>query len=164
MSAAPLKQHRCGLAARPPQSIRAHMSAAPLKQYASEPALARWINHPRSHERGPVEAQMLTAVSRIHARSIRAHMSAAPLKRIAAGDEDRRHPAIRAHMSAAPLKPPKLARLNRQPLKDHPRSHERGPVEANLPLAITASKTPHPRSHERGPVEATVTGPPMWSA
>ena len=87
--------------------LRAHMSAAPLKQFREPFVHGGHVVTPRSHERGPVEAWQRPAARNSRWRTLRAHMSAAPLKLRLVG-----------HVHPVP--------------RGTPRSHERGPVEASL--------------------------------
>ena len=61
-------------------TIRAHVSAAPLKplEFWLTPRMP--VTFPRSRERGPVEARR-TVRFRLESTYFRAHVSAAPLKR-----------------------------------------------------------------------------------
>ena len=86
--------------------FRAHMSAAPLKRFSVAYTFATLAFLPRSHERGPIEADSL------------------PLR-------TRRQTPFRAHMSAAPLKPEE-GREAELLVERLPRSHERGPIEARV--------------------------------
>ena len=88
-------------------------------------------------------------------RVIRDQLIAAPLKRGRPGHAAR--PAarvIRDQLIAAPLKLP-LPALSPPGTRRHPRSADRGPIEAPLTRYIQGSgSASHPRSADRGPIEA----------
>src|SRR5579883_2980962 len=88
------------------QYFRAHLSAAPLKQYKGQYSHSSKREFPRSPERGPIEATQ-TAVARVQREA--AH--------------------FRAHLSAAPLKQYK-GQYSHSSKREFPRSPERGPIEA----------------------------------
>ncbi len=110
-------------------TIRAPVSAAPLKPDVPALACLPLAHHPRPRERGPVEAWGVMVLGMPLAKPIRAPVSAAPLKRHA----PRRRPGpdqpIRAPVSAAPLKH-YTRRVIVLEKETHPRPRERGPVEA----------------------------------
>ena len=109
--------------------------------------------HPRSRERGPVEATTAFRFERSLNFSIRAHVSAVPLKRKVVLHDSLWLLAIRAHVSAVPLK--RFVCIHGSMGRNvHPRSRERGPVEATRQVCTSIPPKRHPRSRERGPVEA----------
>ncbi len=103
---------RCASAERKPVTIRAPVSAAPLKRKLAIPEKASPDCHPRPRERGPVEAACSTTPMPVTAASIRAPVSAAPLKLHDVADAPARKEAIRAPVSAAPLKPTRPSRTS----------------------------------------------------
>ena len=84
---------------------------------------------------------------------IRGQPTAAPLKQVVVGERRRTLRVIRGQLTAAPLKPPPQPRPVGQ-RRCHPRSADRGPIEA-LPSARRPSSASHPRSADRGPIEAS---------
>ncbi len=87
-------------------------------------------DYPRSHDRGPIEAQRRR--SRLPARKA----------------------TIRGHMTAAPLKLSSSLMVKVGSIF-YPRSHDRGPIEARPRLHwMLWWRRIYPRSHDRGPIEA----------
>src|SRR5688500_11617525 len=85
-------------------TLRAHVSAAPLKPTGRGSSAQSEAPSPRSRERGPVEATTKPFVALMPPSSLRAHVSAAPLKHQESPWADHVEHALRAHVSAAPLK------------------------------------------------------------
>ena len=105
VSAAPLKRETREETDAGSFPLRAHVSAAPLKRVAPCPSGRCRRSSPRSRERGPVEATPVRYTLFVRRIPLRAHVSAAPLKR-------------------------RARRAPRAPGAPSPRSRERGPVEA----------------------------------
>ena len=133
--------------------FRAHVSAAPLKQYKEFCLPSSGSKFPRSRERGPIEADRRWAQGWWFGWYFRAHVSAAPLKRRMHAACSHHAKDFRAHVSAAPLKPP-ASRRGQRSTATFPRSRERGPIEARKRTSCAISPKRFPRSRERGPIEA----------
>ena len=113
------------------RSLRAHVSAAPLKHVRDASSADRFRHSPRSRERGPVEAR------RPGSRSICRTCS----------PRSRERGPVEASQQSSTISSAVFS----------PRSRERGPVEAPRPSITLRSSPPSPRSRERGPVEAAAS-------
>jgi len=113
-------------------SLRAQLSAAPLKLYSASVSVSVSVSSPRSIERGPIEAGRFVWRLPAYPSTLRAQLSAAPLK------PQSRVPDVRL-------------------VGYSPRSIERGPIEAMLLPALHGVAHVSPRSIERGPIEASTT-------